>query len=108
MAPHEESKNKKPGEEVMCACDMYVEAALPNVWFLSLREGRRTSLWGKLITAGCQSMNRKGERLEEELSIMWRSGASRGKGLQNKEQPSMGDENPWNEGEILFRGHFPP
>lgn len=37
-------------------------------------------------TAGCQSTNRKGERLEDELSIMWsRSGASRGKGLQNKE-----------------------
>lgn len=47
MAQQEESKNK-PGE-VMHVCDMYVEAALPNVWFLSLREGKRTSLWGKLI-----------------------------------------------------------
>lgn len=69
-----------------------------------------TSVQGCHPSAGCQSMNRKGENLEDELSVMWsRSGASRGKEVQNKEQPSMGYENPCNlHGEILFRDHFPP
>lgn len=48
MAQHEESKNQ-PGEEVTCAC-VCVEQVLPSVRFLSLNEGRKTSVQGRKST----------------------------------------------------------
>lgn len=55
---------------------------------------------------GARARPGRGERPEDERSLMWsRSGQAGGKGLQSKEQPGLGDENPCNGGEVLSRDH---